>query len=206
MIHRSFANQLSDYQFIVEASKRLQKTKRQKPKASQNSLARSKKLSQITKRILEKKPEGLSYFALHKLHFLAEIACLEATGERLANAYVVRQKDGPYYVDLHINKLMALIPNLEIEKSSDKLRLSISPQTNFYEADPESLLSEAEIRIIDQTVERYRNLSDAELKRVAYLSKPMRTMLRKEQKLGINLYNSAVLPYEASRFEVGAKA
>lgn len=38
-------------------------------------------------------------------------------------------------------------------------------------------------------------MPDEELKRVVYLSKYMRALLRKQKSAGANLYNAAVLPF-----------
>jgi len=194
MVHRSFANQLSDYQFIAESLRRIDRPRR---RISATGTARSgaRKLGQVARRLLKQEPNGLSYFALHKLCFLAEVAQLEAAGERLTNSYVVRQKDGPYFVDLHPAKLPNLVPGLSIEKSGSSLRVRLSHQLEFDGHEDPSHLSTQELATIDGVVRRYGAKSEAELKRIVYLSKPMRALLRKERELRANLFNAAVLPY-----------
>lgn len=203
MVHRSFANQLADYQFIVESARRGGRKKKRIRGAVPRRSGSGSKFASITRRILDQRPEGVSYFALHKLHFLAEVAHMEATGERLTNAYVVRQKDGPYFVDLHMTKLQTIVPGLIIERNGGLARIRLDPQRSFDEDAPSSILSDSELQFIDRTLKRYGGLTDAELKRVVYLSKPMRALLRKERHLRANMFNAAILPYkEKSKIEL----
>jgi len=196
MVHRSFANQLADYQFIAESERRNGRNRRRQTESATKPTANSEKLAQVTRRILEQQPDGLSYFALHKLFFLAEVAHMEAVGERLTNSYVIRQKDGPYCVDLHLAKLPAMVPGLLIDRDGDRVRLRLDPQRSLTISEETLALTDAETSSIDKAVHRYGAMSDAELKRVAYLSTPMRSLLRKEKSLRINLFNAAVLPYK----------
>ena len=195
MLHRSFANQLADYQFVAESMRRTSNKKRRSVTATGQRSGKGSKLAQIAQRIIERRPAGLSYFALHKLYFLAEVVHLEETGERLTNSYVVRQKDGPYCVDLHIAKLSTMIPEILISRRVDRIELRFNAQLGFEDSAASTQLSAKEADSIDRTIARYGNLSDTDLKRVTYLSAPMRRILKKEKALSINLFNSAVLPY-----------
>ena len=193
MVHRSFANQLSDYQFVAESLRRLKKPRRKhavtKPRSD------SAKLGLVAERALRGSPNGLSYFALHKLCFLAEVASLEATGDRITNAYVVRQKDGPYFVDLHLAKLPHLVPGLQTWSERGKVFLRLQPQVDLLECEESRKLAEHHEVVIQRVLAKYGHLPDVELKRVVYLSKYMRALLRKERSSGANLYNAAVLPF-----------
>lgn len=193
MVHRSFANQLSDYQFVSEALHRLGKSRKKAGRVRPGSEAA--KLGLVARRVLQDNPNGLSYFALHKLCFMAEIASLDSVGERLTNSYVVRQKDGPYFVDLHLAKLPQLVPGIKSWSKHGKILLGLSGQLEFLEGDVQIGLGEKDEMAIEKVLAKYGGLSDEELKRVVYLSKYMRALLRKEKSAGANLYNSAVLPF-----------
>ncbi|WP_244164423.1 uracil-DNA glycosylase [Variovorax atrisoli] len=193
MVHRSFANQLSDYQFIAETLRRLNQSPRRV--TSKKRRSGSEKLGDVARQILESHPEGLSYFALHKLCFLAEVACLETSGKRLTNSYVVRQKDGPYFVDLHPAKLPTLVPGIQFRNNSGKLSLHLSSQMQLLSPATKMNLSDQERVMVERVLIKYGSWRDAELKRVVYLSKYMRALLRRERKTGENLYNAAVLPF-----------
>jgi uracil-DNA glycosylase family 4 len=196
MVHRSFANQLSDYQFIAESRLRSNSGRRLSKINSNSRPDSASKLAQITRRILETRPNGISYFALHKLYFLAEVAHMDAVGERLTNSYVVRQKEGPYCVDLHLSKLQKYVPELIFDKYKHNPVLRLRNKQLFDDADLVCTLGDVELRTVDEVVNRFGSLSDAELKRKAYLSGPMRALLRKERTQRINLFNAAVLPYK----------
>lgn len=193
MVHRSFANQLSDYQFVAETLRRLRKPRKRTGSAKPRSEAA--KLGVMAQRLLRGNPSGLSYFALHKLCFLAEIASLESTGERLTNAYVVRQKDGPYFVDLHLAKLAQLIPGVQSWPEGGKISLRLTTQLDFVNGENQPKLSSSEEAALAKVLAKYGRMSDEELKRVVYMNKYMRALLRKEKSAGANLYNATVLPF-----------
>ena len=197
MVHRSFANQLSDYQFISETLQRLKKPR--KNNASKKPHSQAAKLGVVAQQVLKGNPDGLSYFALHKLCFLAEIAAIEATGERLTNAYVIRQKDGPYFVDLHLAKLPQLIPGLRIWKAGEKISLRLKAQLDLMESETAIKLTQPEKASIEMALSKYGGMRDEELKRAVYMTKYMRTLLRHEKFSGANLYNVAVLPFACAR-------
>lgn len=187
MVHRSFANQLADYQFVAE---RLRRPRR--PASRGRRTADSEKLAEIAHRMISSRASGLSYFGLHKLYFLSEVSQLEEVSERLTNAYVIRQKNGPYCADLHLERLRNMVPGLVIERDKGGVRLRASPQLTLTNT---SRLSTQEKNVVDAVISKYGLMSDADLKRVAYLSRPMREVLKRERTEGINLFNSAILPY-----------
>lgn len=195
MVHRSFANQLADYQFVAESVRRFGR-KRRRVGGTGPEGDETRKLGDVAQYLLAERPGGMSYFALHKLCFLAEVAQLEAVGERIANSYVVRQKDGPYYVDLHLAKLRDRIPGLVVDKSGSDIWLRLAPQLELEREERVSSLSANEEAVLDMILRRHSGKSATELKRVVYLSKPMRALLRKERSLRVNLFNTAVLPYK----------
>jgi uracil-DNA glycosylase family 4 len=186
MIHRSFANQLSDYQFIAEQLRRLGKRARKVSGAPGGE--RAAKVAAVVRRILQKQPR-ISYFALHKLLFLAEARAFEQTGERMTRAYIIRQKDGPYCVELHPAKLRTLLPELRLTRTGTELLIAATPQLSLL--DSTSLgLTVHELSVVDYVVERYAHLSHANLKRASYLVRPMRDILRRERNAKENLFNA----------------
>ncbi|WP_271655919.1 uracil-DNA glycosylase [Ralstonia solanacearum] len=193
MVHRSFANQLGDYQFVAETLRRLKQPRNKSVSAKPRSDAA--KLGHVARQILQSNSAGLSYLSLHKLCFLAEVASLEATGTRLTNAYVVSQKDGPYFVDLHLAKLPQLIAGIQVHSVGSKVMLGLATQMGLLDAEPAEGLSASDDAIIKKVLAKYGRMRDDELKRVAYLSKYMRALIRKERSTGANLCNAAVLPF-----------
>lgn len=183
MVHRSMANQRSDYQFAAEQLQRLDKTRREVSGGTKRPVAI------VAKEIIRKK--GLvSYFGLHKLLFLVECEAWSKLGHQLTGAFFLRQKDGPYCTDLHLLKLRKALPGLIVSDIHDRLVLRLPPHGMFDEL-PNELPADIQ-QIIGDVIESSATLSDAELKTKVYLTKPMRSMLRIEKTRLINLYNSPI--------------
>lgn len=193
MIHRSQANQRSDYQFVSETFRRL------KNKKKPIYYKASTEVGVIVEYLLTLKPV-ISYFTLHKLFYLIEYNSMKKYGFRLTNSYIVRQKDGPYCTDLHIDKLKKTIPNLKCKwYKNGSFEIYKSNQNGIYH----SLLNEYELKeeyrqLIKEVNKKYGNLSKFNLKQRVYLTKPMREILKTESVDGINLYNTPI-PIELVR-------
>lgn len=187
MLHRSFANQRSDYQFVAEQLRRIDKI------ASRPSGATRADVASIAKQILAVKRK-LSYFALHKLFYLVEYEAAKQYGHPLTRAFFVRQKDGPYCTDLHMFKMRRAIPELMV--SRDGLSIELAPSTGRLideGAEDDATQEELELEeFVVEVVTRYSKLSDAALKTRVYLTSPMKAILRQERDQLINLYNAPI--------------
>jgi uracil-DNA glycosylase family 4 len=191
MIHRSFAQQLEDYKFIAAAHGQLH--------ANVNTAAAKVQVAAIANHIVGRL-ESVSYFKLHKLFYLVEYEHFLETGRRASRAYIIRQKDGPYVTDLQIKRLKKTLDDIEIRSKGSKLFLSQRADLFF---GAQSAALEGELGgIIAQVLQRYGELSDAELKTAAYMTRPMRQLLRREKSAGAKLYNAPLeftLPASAVR-------
>ena len=189
MLHRSLANQRSDYQFVSDTFKQL--SRKTSYHISKTSLVKEDILA-IVSYILNK--QKLTYFALHKIFYLIEYNSFLNFGHRLTNAYIIRQKDGPYCTDLHINRLRNSIDGLQtkfISKTSFvvyKEKDSLFAVTN----DLSDKLSDQTTKMIDYVLEKYGAKSNASLKRSVYFTRPMRNILFYENNHKINLYNTPI--------------
>jgi uracil-DNA glycosylase family 4 len=185
MIHRSHANQRSDYQFVADTLRRLDSAKSRAVSATRADVLAACQF------IIGRRKE-VSYFELHKLAYLAEYLHVKRTGERLTSAFFIRQKDGPYCVDLNVQRLKKADTNVVIKNRSGKLFLALSDvsKLSLYDDGPD--LDNAIKRTLEEVVDRYRYPSDADLKRAVYLTAPMRMMLRREKNEGANLYNAPI--------------
>lgn len=188
MISRSMANQRSDYKFVSDFLK--------KNTVKKQNIAYSKSPLDIAL-IIEyffTKRSRYTYFALHKLFYLLEYQCVKKFGYRLTNAYIIRQKDGPYCTDLNLYKLKKAIPNLH-SKSLSKNNIELfKASSNLFQ---ETLLNEYELndmvmKLIDEVYAEHGNKSNANLKRSVYFTQPMRNILHSETKNGISLYNAPI--------------
>jgi uracil-DNA glycosylase family 4 len=176
MIHRSFANQRLDYQFVRDTLAQVSKKPRKVYGVTRDDI-----LLVAARLISERGP--LSYFALHKLFYLVEYCFVRSHGRRLSGAYFIRQKDGPYCTDLQAAKLKKALPELVIRSYGPKLVLQL-PKS----AAPK--LERPEIAdTVAQVLERYRDSEDAALKTAVYLTGPMRAILRAERQAHRNFVN-----------------
>ncbi|WP_291856684.1 uracil-DNA glycosylase family protein [Bradyrhizobium sp.] len=182
MIHRSFFNQLADYRFLSETFLRTTREKR-----PLNASPTSQTIAKIAERFANQ-PDGISYFALHKLFYLAEYEFYRRNNRRMTSAYIVRQKEGPYVFEMHIKKLTKAIKTLKVW--NDRSRLMVRA------ADTSTLFSQTSKNEFDEVLEyvsgKYGRSSDGDLKRIVYLTAPMRQILRKEKGLGQNTFNRAI--------------
>jgi hypothetical protein len=185
MIHRSFANQAADYQFLAETVERAARGRRKKYFSPARTDA-----TVLAEAILAK-TGPISYFALHKLSYLSELRHEEKFGSRITGAYYVRQKDGPYCVDLHPARLKK--SGLEVVFSGGKKPIVSGHNESLFEdlRDDVFELSDEALFIIQHVVEKYGRLSDAKLKTAVYLSGPMRAILKKERS-GVSQFNAPI--------------
>lgn len=183
MMHRSFANQRSDYQFVAEQLKHATKKKIYSNDHKVNS-----DIIPIVKDILMR-TTIIDYFKLHKLYYLVEYNYFKECKVRLTNAYIVRQKDGPYCTDLHIQKLKKVMPELEIRNRNGHLFVGFSQNLfNSYEH-----LNGTKGEIIRDVIAKYGNLTNEEIKTKVYLTTPMRNFLKREKEDRINMYNVPIV-------------
>ncbi len=180
MMHRSFANQRSDYQFVAEQLKRISRP----AKKNSNVATINHDVISIIREILFNL-NSVDYFKLHKLFYLIEYNYYKAYNERLTNAYIVRQKDGPYCTDLHFQKIKKALPEIQIKQVKGNLVFNYSADIFTKETHINGEIGD----IIKQTLTKYGNLSNAEIKTKVYLTDPMKAFLRLERHDGVNMYN-----------------
>jgi uracil-DNA glycosylase family 4 len=184
LIHRSRANQRSDYQFVAERMKRVGRKERRSYGITPDELV-------MTCRYLLDKKGELSYFELHKFAYLMEYLHVRETGRRLSDAHFLRQKDGPYCIELQIDKLRRADPSISLRKIGERLLIRKAPASNsLFGGD--SALPIRLTKLADEVLARYSYKTEADLKRAVYLTAPMRLILRREKSQNVNLYNSAI--------------
>lgn len=178
MIHRSFANQRADYQFVHDTLKKWSSNKRTWRTSTKYEVM------VVAKELIRAK-SVISYFALHKLYYLLEYTYGQRTGSQLTKAFFVRQKDGPYCTDLHLLKLKGAIPNLQISNRHGQLQLMLTD--DLFSTDSTLIAAQEIVAMLG----KYLKLSDDKLKTASYMTLPMRRILR-EEKRGINMMNAPI--------------
>jgi len=185
MIHRSFANQRSDYQFVAEHWRRLTQLQRKS-----SGLTRPDVMA-VARYLLASRGE-VTYFELHKLAYLTEYVHVRKSGRRLTSAYFIRQKDGPYCTDLEIDRIRRADGSIRVFKEEGKLclRLGSDQMPQLFSVKPE--ISEEAKSAADEAIQRYGDKNDSELKTAVYLTAPMRFLLRRERSDKANHYNAPI--------------
>jgi uracil-DNA glycosylase family 4 len=189
MIHRSMANQRSDYQFIADRLKVFKKGVKKVQSFSKPQL----NVALIIDYLFQLK-SSYTYFAIHKLFYLIEYKSMLKFGNRLTNSYIIRQKDGPYCTELHLFKLKKALPYIAIKNlSATNILLYKMPVTLF----EERLIDQYDIdddikKLIDEVIVEHGSKSNAGLKRTVYFTRPMRNILALESDKQLNLYNSPI--------------
>lgn len=188
MIHRSMANQRSDYQFIADYLRKSVSPIKIK------SYSRPQLNVALIIDYLFSKKSSFTYFALHKLFYLIEYKSFEKFGHRLTNSYIIRQKDGPYCTELHLLKLKKALPYLNAKNlSSTNILIFKTPSSLFEERLMDQYEIEDDVRsVVDNVLEKYGGKSNAALKRSVYFTRPMRNILSIEGESKINLYNTPI--------------
>ena len=184
MIHRSLANQRSDYRFVADLLKKVG-VKPRIVRGTTNSI-----VADVVKLVLREGRE-FSYFSLHKILYLLEWSYMQDCGKRLTGGYFIRQKDGPYCTDLHLTKLKAAIPGLRVRNSSKSLHISL-PGRDMFDEYASSVSRDIE-EYVDEKLRELGGKTESQLKTRAYLTKPMKQILRYEKKSATGLYNTPIL-------------
>lgn len=202
-VHRSFASQTADFFRLAgivdpiiglkkKPSTRVQKRTMPEPAL----LAAQPAIAAILLTLSELK--RLSLFKLTKLLFLIDVESIERFHKSLTGQTYLRQANGPWQPQL-----------TKILSGLDMHGVRFLPKgKNSYvllEKTPPSLppLSNQEREIIERTLKRHGRKSDSEIKTAAYLTRPMKYLLRQE-KLGRNLRNKPVIHKDQTIIEMDA--
>lgn len=175
MIHRSMANQRSDYAFLAAEMR-----KKGINRAKTYGVPRESVVN-FVKYVLSRRPET-SYFSLHKILFILEAKIYRKFSVRYTDAFFLRQLDGPYCTDLHMTKLANAFSSLRVSKKGGQMRLSgLDGEEDLVALGKgEAIDLEAE-KIVDSLLD----LDAEELKHRAYIATPMRRILREEREAGV---------------------
>jgi len=176
MIHRSFANQTADYYFVGETFRRLTR-----PSNNFSRTVRGSKAEWDTVRYLIESLGVVTNFRLHKIMYLIDLAAYKAMGTRATNFLYLRQKDGPYCVELGSKWYQRFEGNLAIRKTGGALTFEWRSTGLFARSDENLAIDHQITALVDEVVDSTTPLSDAQLKTRAYLTEPMRLVLKAEK-------------------------
>lgn len=189
MIHRSFDKQLDDYRFIADNYVKVSCFGALGGDMTKFLMSPF----ELAEAIIER-AGAISYFRLHKMFYLAEYLSVRKRGTRISNAYIVRQKDGPYVTDLQVQRIIRKNDSISVRKSAGNIVLSLDRQQRLFSSSLKQIAGASDIYdIIDDLVRRFEGRGEQKIKSAAYLTGPMRRILRQEKHVGKRLLN---LPIE----------
>jgi uracil-DNA glycosylase family 4 len=175
MVHRNFAAQTADYYFVGETFCRLSR-----PKRAPRSMAKPQSMGWNLVRFMVSEFGRCSVFRLHKTMYLVELRTIERMGSRATDFVYLRQKDGPYCVELGSRWYRRFEDELSFQRSGDQTIVEWRSQ-GLFNTDKPSLPDEM-VEIVADVVKEVSALSDASLKTKSYLTRPMKDRLRAERR------------------------
>lgn len=197
MIHRPIIKQRADFIALsheVSPTRGLKKN-RTFMQTERTDSKKQPKLVEMVEYIVSTLGE-LSFFKLTKLLFLIDYHYLADKGNTMSNAIYLRMQEGPW------------IPYLKDIVRESKAIHTITRNrkptvvSNLRGHIKECSLSHEEKHFIDQYVERYKDSTDAQIKQIVYLTKPMKYMLR-EERAGRNMIKVPVMYKNKTADQVG---
>jgi len=187
LIHRSLAKQRADFMLLAKqvhpATGLIERRKREtKPLVIQQLTP----LQQVAMAILEMKGR-LTFFKLTKLLYLVDLQAVRVRGHAFAGEVYLRQVDGPWLPNL--DKELKAMDGFEVRRFfAHKLPMvALGPCPRFG-----LQLDDAVLETITEVVEKYGDMTNAEIKTAVYQTEPMRQALRLERS-GKDMRNKPVL-------------
>lgn len=184
MIHRNFITQTSDYYFVGETYRRLRQPAARRA-GIRNAGSDGWGLVQFILTWLGE----CSLFRLHKTMYLIDWKVMGLTGERATDFLYIRQKDGPYCVELGSRWFRRFEPDLTCVRQNGGISLRWT-RGSLFGASPS--LAPRVREIAEGVLEQIASLSDGELKVKSYLTAPMKARLRAER-TGVGQLNRPIL-------------
>ncbi len=175
MVHRNYYNQLADFYWIHKNIKVKAKPWSKIQNTNLISKVKEAKLSQskLQKLVLEvlSHVDKISEFKLTKLIYMIDYESLKRRKTLITNSYYIRSYNGPIPVGLD-HQLEELLSMGIIEKVRGKFVIKASGFDAFNGLDKE---------IIEYIIKNYAKKTDFQIKTAAYLTPPMKRILRAEK-------------------------
>lgn len=175
LIHRGLAKQRQDFftlAGIVDPDTGV-KERRGAPMAKEFETPSA--LHQLVKMIVDQVGE-LTFFKLTKMLYLIDYAAKQAFGATVSGQVYLRQQEGPW-----IPKLHAIVRSME----GFEVRSTFVRRTPHVEPGPSPrfavTLDGAVLRLATDTIAKYGQHTNSEIKSAVYFTRPMRELLREER-------------------------
>ncbi|MGQ0589821.1 MAG: uracil-DNA glycosylase [Sphingosinicella sp.] len=173
MIHRNFAAQTADYYFVGETYRRAGRARTTVPMQKPSSHAWD------LVRFLVASIGRCSLFRLHKTMYLLDWKSVSDTGRRATDFVYIRQKDGPYCVELGSKWFKRFEPEIVYRREGAESVIEWQDRGLFQAPIPQ--VPDEVRKLVEAILQEIDSLTDAQLKTRSYLTKPMKDSLRAER-------------------------
>ncbi|MGO9122196.1 MAG: uracil-DNA glycosylase family protein [Desulfomonilaceae bacterium] len=189
LVHRSLAKQRSDFMSlakVVHPERGLKETRKKTCRIKPSDSIVSAPLHQVARAFLELAGR-MTYFKLMKLLYLFDLCAVRTIGRTYASDIYIRQVDGPWAPKL--DEALSSMDGFEVIRYHVRRipMVRVGPSQRC-----EILLQDEILEMVVDTYEKYGGLTNSRIKTVAYLTDPMRFIL-KEEEAGKDMRNKAVL-------------
>ena len=174
MVQRNFAAQTADYYFVGETYRRLGRKRRSSPE-----IVKPASQGWDIVKFLISEFRTCSLFRLHKAMYLVDWRALSQTGRRASDFIYLRQKDGPYCVELGSRWYKRFQDELTFRRTGEQMFLEWR-ERGLFDAHGSPLSPDVR-EVATKVVADIKRLSDAQLKTKSYLTEPMKEYLRAER-------------------------
>lgn len=190
IIHRSLVQQRADFirlSHIVDPKSGLKK-KNSNRKRNVSAIKSNEKLKYMVLYILKRLNE-VSFFKLTKLLYLTDLSFLEKYNMSISGSIYLRMQEGPWIPTLKDTTMELEKEYIYTYYKSKKPYVKLLNE----DFDEEQLnLSKEEKEMISVICQKYKDHDDAKIKLVAYMTKPMKYII-KQEKTGRNMTKIPVI-------------
>ena len=173
-LHRSLTQQRTDFIALSHEVSPFTGLKKQKAlkQDRQFDVSRQSKLAAMVEYIVMRCKE-ISFFKLTKLLYLIDYSHLTNFGSMISDSIYLRMQAGPWIPYLK-NVVQESNYIRTTQKGGKPYMISIATVSHFD-------LSDIERETIDMCIEKYKDRSDAQMRTAAYLTPPMRYIMKQER-------------------------
>jgi len=201
LVHRPLAKQRSDFMRLaklVHPERGLVRVRKPRTRMRLLNLDVSTPLHQVARVFIELAGQ-MTYFKLTKLLYLFDLHALRIIGHTFASDIYIRQVDGPWTPKL--DQALSEMNGFEVRRYQVRqipmVRVGPSPRSEIQ-------VDDTILEMVASIYEKYGGLSNSRIKTIAYLTDPMRFILKEEQK-GRDMRNKPVIYKDKTSMELEAE-
>ena len=195
MVHRSLANQTSDFIILSKCVHPQKGLIRKKHKYTTGNVLSASQFEQLVLAIL-KKVGRISYFKLTKLLYLIDLNALDQFGATVTGQVYLRQEQGPWPPSLKADIPRMKGYEITIRGSKTQMCIEPGPSPRF-----EPHIDSRYLNVIEKVLTTYADYDNEKIKTIVYRTAPMKYILQQE-KLGRDVRKLPVLYHDKTAIDL----